>query len=32
MRWKVVDNQVCSTAKSLAIFGDKWTLLIVRNV
>jgi len=31
MRWKEIDGQVCSIARSLAIFGDKWTLLIVRD-
>lgn len=31
MRWKEIDGQVCSIAKALAIFGDKWTLLIVRD-
>ena len=31
MRWKEVDTQVCSIARALAIFGDRWTLLIVRD-
>jgi len=31
MRWDEIDGQVCSIARSLAIFGDKWTLLIVRD-
>lgn len=31
MRWKEVDSQVCSIARTLAIFGDKWTLLIIRD-
>ena len=31
MRWQEVDSQVCSIARTLAIFGDKWTLLIIRD-
>lgn len=31
MRWKEVDTQVCSIARALAIFGDRWTLLIIRD-
>lgn len=31
MRWEDVDNQICSIARALAIFGDRWTLLIVRD-
>lgn len=31
MRWDEVDSQVCSIARSIAIFGDKWTLLIIRD-
>lgn len=31
MRWQEVDSQVCSIARSLALFGDKWTLLIIRD-
>ncbi len=31
MRWEEVDSQVCSIARTLAIFGDKWTLLIIRD-
>ena len=31
MRWEEIDTQVCSIARGLAIFGDKWTLLIVRD-
>ena len=31
MRWKKIDSQVCSIARSLAIFGDRWTLLIIRD-
>ena len=31
MRWDEVDSQVCSIARTVAIFGDKWTLLIIRD-
>jgi DNA-binding HxlR family transcriptional regulator len=31
MRWEDIDSQVCSMARALAIFGDRWTLLIVRD-
>ena len=31
MRWDEVDSQVCSIARTLALFGDKWTLLIIRD-
>lgn len=31
MRWEDVDSQVCSIARALAIFGDRWTLLIIRD-
>jgi len=31
MRWEEIDSQVCSIARSLAIFGDRWTLLIIRD-
>jgi len=31
MRWEEVDTQVCSIARALAVFGDRWTLLIVRD-
>jgi len=31
MRWEEIDSQVCSIARSLTIFGDKWTLLIIRD-
>ena len=26
------DNQVCSIARSLELIGERWTLLIVRDV
>lgn len=31
MRWEEIDSQVCSIARSLSIFGDRWTLLIIRD-
>jgi len=31
MRWNEIDSQVCSVAKTLAIIGDRWTLLILRD-
>ena len=32
MRWDNIDEQVCSLARSLSIVGDRWTLLILRNI
>lgn len=31
MRWEEIDSQTCSMARGLAIFGDRWTLLIIRD-
>ncbi|MCH2159838.1 MAG: helix-turn-helix transcriptional regulator [Oleiphilaceae bacterium] len=31
MKWEDVDSQNCSMARGLAIFGDRWTLLIIRE-
>jgi DNA-binding HxlR family transcriptional regulator len=31
MRWKDLDQQPCPIARSLAILGDRWTLLILRD-
>ncbi|WP_169545280.1 winged helix-turn-helix transcriptional regulator [Sneathiella aquimaris] len=31
MRWEELSEQNCSVARSLAVFGDRWTLLILRN-
>ena len=31
MRWKDLEKQDCSIAKSLAIFGDMWTIMILRD-
>lgn len=32
MSWQEIDNQVCSVARSLLILGDRWTLLIIRDL
>lgn len=32
MSWDEVGEMPCSVARSLAIVGDRWTLLILRNV
>ena len=31
MKWSDATAQNCPIAQSLAIFGDRWTLLIIRN-
>ncbi|GAB3112435.1 helix-turn-helix transcriptional regulator [Aestuariicella hydrocarbonica] len=31
MRWEDIDQQVCSVARTLAVVGDRWTLLILRD-
>lgn len=31
MKWQDVGEMPCSVARSLAILGDRWTLLILRN-
>lgn len=31
MRWEDIDQQVCSVARALAVVGDRWTLLILRD-
>jgi len=31
MRWNDVGNQTCSIARSLAVVGDRWTLLVLRE-
>lgn len=31
MRWEELDQQPCSLARTLAVIGDKWTLLILRD-
>ncbi|WP_086933989.1 winged helix-turn-helix transcriptional regulator [Agarilytica rhodophyticola] len=32
MRWDDINNQTCSLARSMSIFGDRWTLLILRQI
>jgi DNA-binding HxlR family transcriptional regulator len=32
MRWDETSTQTCSIAKSTSIFGDRWTLLILRQI
>lgn len=31
MRWQDIDQQPCSMARTLAIIGDNWTLLVLRD-
>ncbi|EKF73492.1 putative transcriptional regulator [Alcanivorax hongdengensis A-11-3] len=31
MRWQDIDQQPCSLARTLAIVGDRWTLLVLRD-
>lgn len=31
MKWQNVGEMPCSVARSLAILGDRWTLLVLRN-
>ncbi len=31
MKWRELDGTPCSVARSLAIVGDRWTILILRN-
>ncbi|MCH8542530.1 MAG: helix-turn-helix transcriptional regulator [Alcanivorax sp.] len=31
MRWQDIDQQPCSVARTLAIIGDNWTLLVLRD-
>jgi len=31
MKWQDTGGMACSVARSLAVIGDRWTLLIVRN-
>ena len=32
MKWKEIESLPCPIARSLAIIGDKWTLLILRDI
>lgn len=31
MRWEDINQQLCSIAQTLAVVGDRWTLLILRD-
>ncbi|AQZ93909.1 winged helix-turn-helix transcriptional regulator [Halopseudomonas phragmitis] len=31
MRWEDLDQQPCSLARTLAVVGDRWTLLVLRD-
>lgn len=31
MRWEELDQQPCSLARTLAVIGDRWSLLILRD-
>lgn len=31
MKWREIDQVPCSIARSLAVMGDRWTMLILRN-
>jgi len=31
VRWDEIDRQVCSVARALAVVGERWTLLILRD-
>ena len=32
MRWNEIDRMTCSVARALSVVGDRWTLLIVREL
>jgi DNA-binding HxlR family transcriptional regulator len=32
MRWKELADQPCSVARSVAVIGDRWTLMILRDL
>jgi len=32
MRWKQIDTMTCSIARTLSVVGDRWTMLIIRDV
>ena len=31
MKWEEIDQQACSVARALAVLGERWTLLIIRD-
>lgn len=32
MRWTEFDSQACSVARTLEVLGDRWTILVLRDV
>ncbi|HQP21681.1 MAG TPA: transcriptional regulator, partial [Phenylobacterium sp.] len=32
MKWDDLANEPCSVARTVAVIGDRWTLLILRDV
>ena len=32
MRWNEIDQEVCSVARTLAVIGDRWSLLVLRDL
>ncbi|MFT5573720.1 MAG: DNA-binding HxlR family transcriptional regulator [Cryomorphaceae bacterium] len=32
MRWQDTNTQTCSIARSMSVFGDRWTLLVIRQI
>jgi len=32
MRWEEVNTQTCSIARAISVFGDRWTMLILREI
>jgi DNA-binding HxlR family transcriptional regulator len=32
MRWDEIDRMTCSVARTLSVIGDRWTLLIIRDL
>ncbi|MGO9816578.1 MAG: winged helix-turn-helix transcriptional regulator [Acidocella sp.] len=31
MRWSELDQEACSVARTVAVIGDRWSLLILRD-
>jgi len=31
MRWDDLDRETCSLSRTLAVIGDRWTLLVLRD-
>lgn len=31
MKWDEIENEVCSVSRTLAVVGDRWTMLIIRD-